>query len=224
MRARNEFRRWPRRAIGAFLGLAALALGALVFAYTVDDAYVIGRYALRLASGRGYTFIDGPSSDGVTGPPFLVPELLAAALGIDPVLAGKVLGLACGALAVLVLHEAARVRVVGSLAAPVAASFLVLAPSYLLWCVSGLETGVAALASLVLAVSVLETPRPFRAGLAAALLVTLRPECIPLALALLSYLFRRRGWAAKEAAIWPLAALAALVVFRLAMFGTVGPL
>ena len=220
----------PRRLV-LLLVLVALLLGALAWPYTVDDAFVIGRYAARLASGRGYTFVDGvegvdgPATDGVTGPPALLLGVLASLLGIDPVDAAKAVGLLAGALAVGVLVYAAQQRVVGRLAAPVAGLFLVLAPSYLVWSVAGLETGIAALASIVLAASVLSSPQPVRAGFAAAVLVSFRPECIPLAAALLSYLFRRRNPnAMKWAAILPALAWATIIVFRLSMFGTVGPL
>lgn len=219
------------RRLVLLLVLVALLLGALAWPYTVDDAFVIGRYAARLASGRGYTFVDGvdgvdgPPTDGVTGPPALVFGVLASLLGIDPVAAAKAVGLLAGALAVGVSVHAAQKRVVGRLAAPVAGLFLVLAPSYLVWSVAGLETGIAALASIVLAASVLSQPQPVRAGLAAAVLISFRPECIPLAASLLSYLFRRRGLSEMRwAAILPVLAWLAIAGFRLAMFGTVGPL
>jgi len=226
---RNPAAKAVRRA-GAFpwvgLALAALALGlgAGLFVYTVDDAFIVGRYAQRLADGRGYGFVDGPPTDGVTAPIWLVPGVLGAALGADPVQAAKLTGLACAALSVLVLHGAARRRAIGALGAGVACGFLVLAPSFLAWSVAGLEASAAALACTVLAAAALNAPRPLRAGLAAALLVLLRPECAPVALALAGHLARRIGRPAAPALALPGAALAALAGARWLAFGTLTPL
>lgn len=215
---------WHGRLPGLALALLALGLGALAFDYTVDDAYIVGRYAQRLAAGLGYGFVDGPPTDGVTAPIWLLPGLAAAWLGLDPVLGAKGVGLACAALAVLVLHDAARRRAIGRAAALVAGAYLVVSPSYLAWAVAGLEAPVAALSCIALAAATGNEPRPGRAGLAAAALVLLRPECVPLALALVAYLVRRVGRRGAIAVALPIVALVALVAFRLAMFGTLGPL
>jgi len=213
-----------RRALLAFLMLGALGLGALSWPYTVDDAFVVGRYAARLASGDGYTFVEGPPTDGITGPPFVLVGVLGASAGLDPVDVAKGFGLVCAVLAIAILHRAARRRVVGNLSAHVACAFLTLAPSYLTWSVAGLETGAAALACILLAESVLLTPRPWSAGLWAALLVGLRPECIPLSAALISYLVRRRRKHSWPAVAFPMFALVGVATFRYALFGTIDPL
>lgn len=215
---------FSHRALLGALAVVALALGALSWPYTVDDAFVIGRYAARLAEGRGYTFVDGPATDGITGPPFVLVGLLGAVAGLDPVEAAKAFGLSCGVLAIVVLHRAARRRVVGSLSAHVGCAFLTLAPSYLTWSVAGLETGLAALACILLAESVLLTPRPWSAGLWAALLVSLRPECAPMSAALISYLVRRRPSAAWPAIALPALAMIGVAAFRQALFGAIDPL
>ncbi len=210
-------------ALGA-LSLGALSLGALSWPFTVDDAFVLGRYAARIAEGSGYTFVDGPATDGVTGPPFLLVPVLGALAGLDPVACAKALGLLSGVLAIAILHRAARRRVIGDLAAHVACAFLVLAPSYLTWCVAGLETALAALACVLLAQAVLLTPRAVVAGLCASLLVSLRPECVPLSAALIAYLVRRQHKDAWPAIALPLVTLGAIASFRYAMFGTIDPL
>ena len=57
--------RWPLGAIG--VALAVLAL----WGFTVDDAFIIARYAHHIAIGDGYVFnAGGPTSDGVTPLPF----------------------------------------------------------------------------------------------------------------------------------------------------------
>ncbi len=65
--------------------LAVLVVGAAAWPYTVDDAYIVARYASRIASGDGYTMNDGHATDGVTGPLGLVPGVIASAAGLDPV-------------------------------------------------------------------------------------------------------------------------------------------
>lgn len=223
--ARSTRQRWSSaRAVQVALPAATLALGALTWRYTVDDAFVIGRYARRIATGLGYTFVDGPATDGVTGPAYLLPGIAASVMGLDAVAAAKLVGLLCAALSVALVVLAARRRVVGSLAAPVAGAWLLLAPSFVVWSVAGLETGAAALASTVLAIAVLHDPRPRVAAVAAAILVTLRPECVPLAGALVSYLARRRGRDAWPAVVVPVLALLGLAAIRWAAFGSALPL
>ncbi len=212
------------RWMGPALSALALSLGAALFAYTVDDAFIVGRYARRLAGGLGYSFVDGPSTDGVTAPIWLLPGVVGAMMGADPVDAAKCTGLACAALTVLLLHEAARRRAIGALGAAVAGGFLVLAPSFLAWSVAGLEAPAAALACTVLAAAVVNEPRPLWAGLAAALLVLLRPECAPVALALAGQLARRIGRPAAPALALPVAALVALAAGRWLAFGALTPL
>ncbi|MFN7700645.1 MAG: hypothetical protein ACK5U8_22295, partial [Deltaproteobacteria bacterium] len=97
--------------------LVVLALAWLSRGYTSDDAFIPGRYALRLAEGRGYTFRDGPATDGVTGPLLLAVEFVATWLGADPVVASKLVGALAVALAAgLVVHRA-RQRATGTLSA-----------------------------------------------------------------------------------------------------------
>jgi hypothetical protein len=63
---------WQRAAVVVTI-IAILAVGLCAWPYTVDDAFIVARYARRLADGRGYTFNLGPPSDGVTGPLWLLP-------------------------------------------------------------------------------------------------------------------------------------------------------
>ncbi|MEQ8461187.1 MAG: hypothetical protein RID81_11800 [Sandaracinaceae bacterium] len=133
----------PRPRTFAWAGLAVagtLGVGALAWPYTVDDAFVLARYAARLAAGAGWTMNDGPPTDGVTGPLGLVPGALAAWLGADPVAAAKLVGLLAAALAAGLV---ARRR------GPVAAALLLSSPLLAVWAIAGLETGLATLAATI---------------------------------------------------------------------------
>ena len=137
---------WQRVWPGLLGALAVGLVGACAWPYTVDDAYIVARYALRLGSGEGYTWNPGPATDGVTGPAWLVPGLVAAACGYDPVIAAKVAGLCCAAIAayVCVADQARRAR--GTQFAWITALLLLCQPSLGGSGSSGLETGAATLA------------------------------------------------------------------------------
>ena len=88
----------------------ALVLAVFLFAavrfldHTVDDAFISFRYAENLVAGNGLVFNPGERVEGYTN--FLWVVLIAPflALGVDPELAARVLGLlaAVGALAAMV--------------------------------------------------------------------------------------------------------------------------
>ncbi|HVZ36591.1 MAG TPA: hypothetical protein VG963_29375, partial [Polyangiaceae bacterium] len=62
-----------RHAPAIFAVFALASLMAAAWPFTIDDAFIVGRYADRLARGRGYTYEDGIVSDGVSGPLWLLP-------------------------------------------------------------------------------------------------------------------------------------------------------
>ena len=81
-------------------------MGTIAWPYTVDDAYIVARYARNLAHGDGYAFNVGEPSDGVTGPAWVLPGWSAVKLGCDSLVVMKGVGLFCMALAVaLVLRR-----------------------------------------------------------------------------------------------------------------------
>lgn len=140
----------------AIAASAVLAIGLAAWPYTVDDAFVLARYAARMAAGDGWTMNDGPPTDGVTGPLGLVPGVVAALLGRDPVFASKLTGLLCAALAAaLVARRAAPFTPIGALL-----PLLLASPLLAVWSVAGLETGVAVLAASIGAVAALGSVAP----------------------------------------------------------------
>jgi hypothetical protein len=206
--------------------LAVLAVGTAAWPYTVDDAYIVARYASRLASGHGYTMNDGPATDGVTGPLGLVPGILASATGLDPVLAAKLVGLLAGALAAGLIVERVRRRAVGSRAVWTACAFLAVSPTLGVWSQAGLETGLAVLAATLTVMAAMRRPSPRGVvlGVTTFALAWLRPEAIPAAFVLVlgaGMRDRRQGLLALGLG---LAGLASVAAFRLSMFGSLLPL
>ena len=155
-----------------------LAVGAWSWPFTVDDAFIVARYGARLTEGKGYTMNDGPPSDGVTGPLWVLPTAAARALSLQPMVAVKLLGLFCMALAAAFCVERLRTRTGGRAMAWTAVWLLAVQPTLGIWGAAGLETGAATLAFSIalLAVTQRRRPRPWLSGAAIACLAWLRPE------------------------------------------------
>ncbi|MBX3268935.1 MAG: hypothetical protein KF729_01665 [Sandaracinaceae bacterium] len=203
--------------------LAALCVGGVGIAawpYAVDDAWVIARYARRIVGGLGYTFVDGPPTDGVTGPLGLVPALVAEALAGEPILGQKLAGLAA------TMVSAAWATAVAGREAPragvVTACLLALWPLLGVWSVAGLETGLATLACTAAGVGLLARRGALLGGAVAAL-AWLRPEAAPACLVALALHTRAAGRGAGPAWALALAGAASVLAFRLAMFGALLP-
>lgn len=205
--------------------LGVLAVCALAWPYTVDDAFIVARYAQNLVRGHGYGMNPDVSSDGITGPLWIVPSLLAVWLH-QPLSVAKLVGAACAGLTAWLVVRRAHRRVLGRPAAWASAAVLACLPDVGTWSVSGLETGAALLALTALALALLELRRP-RFGLAVVAttaLAWLRPELAPCVLVLWLAPFTR---SARTAWPWVLAGLIgalSVVVWRLAMFGDALPL
>jgi hypothetical protein len=210
---------WLAAVLTASVGIAS-------WPYTVDDAFIVARYATRLASGHGYTMNDGPPTDGLTGPLWIVPGWLARLAGADPIAAAKIVGLACAALAVGLLVAQVRHRAVGSRAVWTATAFLSCSTTIGIWCVAGLETGAAVLAMTLALIAAVRRPEPSGVvlGLSGAVMAWLRPECVPGVIVLAAMAMRRDRRAGAIALGVALTGLAAVAAFRLMTFGTPLPL
>ncbi len=220
--------------------LSATAVGALAWSgrgYTADDAFIAGRYALRIASGAGYTFRDGPPTDGVTGPALLAIEVPAAWLGLDPVLASKLLGACLVAAAAALVTARLRRRATGTLASVLAPLGFLASGALAMHAQSGLETGLATFLVTVGGLGATSSARGARAGRAASLALAamlllvpwLRPELVPLTLALGAlHAVRASGRARRLRALFVaglfVLGLASVILFRLALFGDPVPL
>lgn len=212
-----------RVALLASVGLAAV--GVSCWGFTVDDAYIVARYAQHLVDGQGYVMNSGDTpSDGVTGPLWLIPAVLAQAISLDPVVSAKAVGLSCMVLAVFCTVAAARTRSGGRLGAAVTAWLLALQPTLGSWAVGGLETGAATLAVVALWRTSCGRPRPLAAGCAAGALAWLRPELAPCAAVLLFWLWGRDRRSGLRALAVAAGCASALVALRLLAFGHPWPL
>jgi hypothetical protein len=167
----------------------ALALGASCAAYawpfSVDDAFIVARYARRLAAGQGYTFQGAEASDGVTSPLWLFLLAGSARLGADVMLAGKLLGLAAALAACAVVLRCSAARAGGLRRSALLGLLLASAAPLWIWSVGGLETGCATLCltCVVCGASARPEPRVAWLALGAGLMPWLRPELVPLTLA-----------------------------------------
>ena len=150
--------------------------------YVTDDTYIHLRYAQQLAHGQGFVFNSGERVYGTTSPLWVLALGEAMAIGVDGLLASKLLG-ALATLASLLLWWALVRRTLVSPLLRVAATLAWAPHAWMLrWSLSGMETPLAV--CLVLAGCVAFTAsRPWgsRAGLESvlwALAGLTRPECV----------------------------------------------
>ena len=140
---------------GPALGLIAFCYFVFVFAgFTMDDSYIIFRYATNLWEGHGLVFNVGEASraEGITSPAYAVFLAIAPALDWNIVLFAKALGVlftlvACFVLVVFV-RQASRTpaeepRDVSAALAAIAAVFYLSDPFVAANSLSGMETGFA---------------------------------------------------------------------------------
>lgn len=200
-------------------GAAVTGLGLWAWPYTVDDAYILARYATHLRTGHGYAMNPGgPVTDGITGPLWLVPM----AAGIP---AAKAAGLLCAAVAAVVATGTVQ-RIHGTAAAVTTAAFVGCASTLGIWGVAGLETGAATLAVTIVAMAAMGgqgVRLPILAP-AAAVVPWLRPEAVPVVGAALAILCQRDGARGGRAAAWATAGILSVVLFRWWAFGSPLPL
>ncbi len=116
-------------ALASVLLVAAIAMAWLAV-YQVDDAFIVYRYADRLAHGEGFTFNPGERVEGVTC--FLWTLVLApwSLAGLDLPRVAPVLTAACGLATLLIVGRRDLV----------AALLLASSPAFLYWSVGALET------------------------------------------------------------------------------------
>ncbi|RMG95168.1 MAG: hypothetical protein D6705_14085 [Deltaproteobacteria bacterium] len=203
--------------------LAAI-LSARVWSYTVDDAYISLRYARNLALGRGLVFNPGEWVEGYTN--FLWTVVLAVphALGVDAVLAAKLLGFAAVVATVEGVGRLERVAAPGR-ALGLAPWFLASSLPFVGHGVFGLET--AAYAALVVwgvvrMAAELQSPerRPWGSGTLFGIAATVRPDA-PLWAGLAFAVLPAHPWS-RDNLVRALAAAAPLLLltaFRLAVYG-----
>lgn len=204
----------------------AIACG-FALPHTIDDAFILLRYAQNIAGGQGYVFNTGAATDGVTGPLWLLIPIAAQRLGLDPLWTVKAFGALCACSCALWVGLWAQRRAQGLTIAWTAACVLACLPDVGSWAVAGLETPLAMLAMTVLTWGALDRrARPIVAGAATAVLAWLRPELAPCACVLWLALCLRKP---APRGLWlglamALLGAASVLGFRLALFGELLPL
>jgi len=178
--ARDGMRRWaPLVLVGALL-----VAHAAVFDFVCDDAFISFRYAENLVRHGQLVFDVGERVEGYTNFGWTMLLALVVALGGDPVLWSRLLGVACALGVLVVVTRAVRERLA---AAPLAeatalgaALWLALAPTFACWSTGGLETALfTLLATLGFAAAWRESEEPSapaRSGLWLGASALARPE------------------------------------------------
>jgi len=227
-----------RSGLGVSFAVAAAGAAALVahaayrLPYFVDDAFISLRYVQRLLEGRGLTWTDGERVEGYSNLLWVLACAALGALGIDLVLAARVLGVggSAAALFAVVAAVAPRSR---SEALPALAGALAFALSgtVAIWTIGGLEQPLLAALlawAFVLAFPMLSPTEPARwlaPGVLLALACLTRPDGALFAagsvLGLLLVRGRERATLRLAARLALLPALAVLgqLAFRLVYYG-----
>jgi hypothetical protein len=207
---------------------AAYVGSALAFApdWTVDDAFVVQRYAERWVAGLGLTFREGPPTGGVTAPLWLALVAVARGLGLPGLATSKVVGVLAVALAVHAVVADLRRRIGGRSAALFAGFLLVPQAPLALAGTAGLSTGLATLAATRAGLAATRRPDPrfLELGLAVGALAWMRPELAPAMGALLILGSLRRPRPAWRAWALALAGSLGVLLYREAVFGHPLPL
>jgi hypothetical protein len=106
----------------------------------VDDAYISLRYAMRLLQGQGLTWTDGEAVEGYSNLLWVLGCAALGGMGLDLVVAARVLGLLCGMLTMAAFLYAFPPRSwTGSLPALASTLFIALAGPIAIWSIAGLE-------------------------------------------------------------------------------------
>lgn len=211
---------------GPLICAAFALLHALTFlgAGPLDDEFILHRYAGNLLAGEGLVFEPGARVEGYTQPLWLLLLAGARALGFAPVLATRVLGCLCAALAVHAVGTAWRLRF-PTARWPAPALLLAATPAFAYHAVAGLGTVLlAALLALWLAAWIRDEERgvaSLRPALWLGLAGLARPEALVLIAPYLLVEAQRR----RLSRAWPaLAPLAGWTLFRMAYYDRLLPI
>jgi hypothetical protein len=180
----------------ALLTVVALAIGLrlwLLFSVraTEEDFFITLRYAENIATGHGFAYNPGVPTLGTTTPLYTLLLALFVRLHLDPILGGKLCGIAADALACVGVFRLGRAvgRPGAGLAAAVCLAF---APTNLIWATKGMEVGIVAAATVWLWAFSAER-RELPAWAAAAVLLLLRIDgTVTVALLLAAMVWRER--------------------------------
>ena len=221
--------------LGFFIAMVAAMVLAFhagsYLPFIADDALISLRYAERLLDGHGLTWNDGERVEGYSNLLWVLMCSGLGALGLDLVVATRVLGFVCGAATLVAVNRAfAMAAPAGVLPALAGALTIALAAPFAVWTIGGLETPLyAALFAWALAMSMKllrAEAQPRDAILPSVLLGLLcitRPDGIVLATGVCAGVVVARGRGGLKLAVGlaagPIAFTLLQLAFRLAYYG-----
>jgi arabinofuranosyltransferase len=202
---------------------------AYYYPFLADDAFISLRYARRLIDGHGLTWNDGERVEGYSNLLWVLLTASVGSIGIDLVLAARILGILC-TLATMgaFVYYRRRLALGESALLWTQLAFVTSAP-VAIWSIGGLETSLvmALLAwSYVLSAESLDRRRAIVIGVLQGGLATLRPEgllftiMIGCGLLVFGHGPRAKRWSCATM-IWSIASAfaAGQIVFRLTYYG-----
>jgi arabinofuranosyltransferase len=241
--------RWSPFATAVLMAIPLLVLLAHTAHYmpfVADDALISHRYAQRLLAGEGLTWTDGPRVEGYSNLLWILLHAALGLVGIDLIVASRILGFGCAALVVwslVQLHprgprEDAQTAtdassVSSALAIVTAGAALALCGPFAVWTIGGLEQPLIAalLAWAVVRVrplldgQALGFKPSIHAGLPLGLLCLSRPDSpllagvFGLAVLLVGGVTKRSAWiSALGLGVWSVACTLGQLGFRLVYY------
>ena len=122
--------------------IAIFVAHALSMNFTQDDAFISFRYVKNFIGGHGLVFNPGERVEGFTNFFWIVILSIFAQLGLGPVIASKILGIAAGVITLFLAHQTSlgffrKEFWLFSLVVPL---FLSINSAFAYWSISGLET------------------------------------------------------------------------------------
>lgn len=207
------------------LGIAVLVYYAVVFNFTQDDAYITFRYAENYLNGDGLVFNVGERVEGYTNFLWLLFMIIGRLLGAEYVLFSKILGVAFGAGAlVLIFYIARSIFKRNYFLAGLTAFGSGTIASFAYWSVAGLET--SAFSFFVLLAVYLYMRKSYLVAVSAILASLLRPEgALLFALIILYEIIASRRISGKALILIGLYAVPLIpyLFFKLSYFGGILP-
>ncbi|MEO0602585.1 MAG: hypothetical protein AAF211_14170, partial [Myxococcota bacterium] len=126
--------------------LGALMVGVKrVYPFVADDALISYRYAERWLTGRGLTWDDHDAVEGYSNLAWIVATAGLGALGVDLVVAGRILGILCTVGVFVALLRFATRDGGSPVGALLASTLLALLGTIYVWAIGGLETPLVAM-------------------------------------------------------------------------------
>ncbi len=224
----SALRRWERAEGAALIAALAsyVALSLLTLDQMEEDAFIYFRLARNLADGQGFVFNRGGEAvESASSPLWLLLLALLAGSPIDLVLGAKLLGIAIGVAALVLVHALAREFIADPKLRLAPVLLTAWSAPFLMWNQRGLETPLYVLVVLGLAHVAVDAKRLRLWPLPAIALLLARPEALLVLLPLLpAFLLHREPWRriATSLGVVALAGLA-LLALRVLVFGDALP-